>query len=267
MFGPLGDVRKSSQVTNITSFFGAGLDGNVFWILMLFSFLGSFITVAMGIGGGALLLAVMASLMPPAALIPVHGVIQFGSNISRFALLASHTYWPPILAFTLGTIVGVTLGGAIVIDLPPAVIQISIGCFIAWTVLFNPPKWLHKSPGSVGAIANFLTMFFGATGVFVAGFSKSLNLPRQAHVATHAAMMSLQHALKVVAFGILGFSFSTWLPFIAAMIGFGILGTIAGRMVLVRLSDRVFKRTLDIILLLISLRLVLNGLSTVSGAI
>lgn len=34
------------------------------------SFAGSFIAVAFGIGGGALTLAVMATLVPPAALIP-----------------------------------------------------------------------------------------------------------------------------------------------------------------------------------------------------
>jgi hypothetical protein len=39
--------------------------------------------VAFGIGGGAALLAVMASLVPPAALIPVHGVVQVGSNLGR----------------------------------------------------------------------------------------------------------------------------------------------------------------------------------------
>jgi uncharacterized protein len=43
--------------------------------LLVASFGASFITVAFGIGGGAALLALMASLVPPAALIPVHGVV------------------------------------------------------------------------------------------------------------------------------------------------------------------------------------------------
>lgn len=52
-------------------------------LLLGTSFLASLITVAFGIGGGALLLAVMAVTMPPAALIPVHGVVQVGSNLGR----------------------------------------------------------------------------------------------------------------------------------------------------------------------------------------
>ncbi|MBD3765767.1 MAG: sulfite exporter TauE/SafE family protein, partial [Rhodobacterales bacterium] len=41
--------------------------------LLVTSVAASFITIAFGIGGGVLLLAVMASLVPPVALIPVHG--------------------------------------------------------------------------------------------------------------------------------------------------------------------------------------------------
>ena len=53
------------------------------------SFIASFITAAFGIGGGVLLLAVLAALMPPAALIPVHGVVQLGSNALRLMLFHS----------------------------------------------------------------------------------------------------------------------------------------------------------------------------------
>ena len=57
-----------------------GMDALVGVALMGISFLGSFITAAFGIGGGVVVLAVLATLLPPAALIPVHGVVQFGSN-------------------------------------------------------------------------------------------------------------------------------------------------------------------------------------------
>ena len=70
-------------------------------ILVGFSFLGSFITMALGIGGGVLLLAVMASLMPAVALIPIHGVIQLGSNAFRSATLITHVSWPPVMWFSL----------------------------------------------------------------------------------------------------------------------------------------------------------------------
>ena len=73
---------------------GGALSDNVVLGLLAASFAGSFITVVLGIGGGALLLAIMASFLPAAALIPVHGVVQFGSNSTRAALLRDGIQWP-----------------------------------------------------------------------------------------------------------------------------------------------------------------------------
>jgi hypothetical protein len=53
------------------------------------SFAGSFITAAFGIGGGIAFLADCAVLLPPAAIIPIHGVVQLGSNSVR-ALMFTH---------------------------------------------------------------------------------------------------------------------------------------------------------------------------------
>lgn len=228
-------------------------------VLLGASFLGSFITVALGIGGGALLLAVMASFLPPAALIPIHGVVQLGSNVFRAGLLIRKTHWPPLAAFAFGTAIGASFGGMVVINLSPSLVLIGIGVFVIWSVLARPPAWLSRIPVLTGLISSFLTMFFGATGVFVANFTKSLNLPREAHVATHAVFMTLQHGLKVTIFALLGFTYGPWLGFITMMIATGFLGTLVGRSVLVRLSDKGFKKALDIVLILISLRLIWQG--------
>lgn len=227
--------------------------------LLAASFFGSFITVALGIGGGAFLLAVMASFMPPAALIPVHGVIQLGSNVFRALLLRAHVHWRPILAFATGSIAGVAVGGAIAVELPPGLVLIGVGAFVIFSVLARPPAWLRRHGLLTGMVSSFLTMFFGATGPFVATFVKSLDLDRQTHVATHATLMTLQHALKILVFGFLGFAFGPWLAFMAAMVGAGFLGTVAGRHVLVQMSEKGFKRALDVMLILISLRLIWQG--------
>lgn len=240
---------------------GGGLEATTVLILVATSFVASFITIALGIGGGGLLLAVMATLMPPAALIPVHGVVQFGSNLLRAGLLSRHVHWPPIVGFSLGSLGGVTLGGLVVVELPGHVVQIGVGLFVIWSVLRTPPKWLSTLPWLTGAISSFLTMFFGATGLFVANFTKSLVLPREAHVATHATLMTVQHGLKIIAFGLLGFAFAPWIWFILAMTLAGFAGTLAGRVLLIRMSDRGFKRALDVILVLISLRLIWDGVT------
>lgn len=238
-----------------------GLTELAFWILLAMSFVGSFITAALGIGGGALLLVFMATLLPPAAIIPVHGLVQLGSNAGRAAMLLRFVHHPALPGFLLGSVIGSVLGGVVVIELPPHLVQIGLGLFIIWSVLARPPAWLSAHPWIAGGISSFLTMFFGATGVFVANFTKSFKLDRHAHVATHATLMTAQHFLKVVIFGLLGFAFGAWAGVIIALIVAGLIGTYAGKLVLNRMSDVNFKRALDILLILISLRLIYQGIT------
>ena len=79
-------------------------------------------------------------------------------------------------------------------------------------------------------------------------------------------MMTLQHGLKVVAFGLLGFAYAPWAWFILGMIGAGVLGTLLGKQVLERMTDLSFRRALDVILVLISLRLIWQGVTGWGGS-
>lgn len=247
---------------DLTSFLADGLSETGFVILVVTSFAGSFITVAFGLGGGAVLLAVAATILPPAALIPVHGAAQTASNVGRVAILFRHIAWGPFPAFLIGSLVGAVLGGSLVINLPGGFVQIGVGAFIIWTIYFRAPRLFTRWPAVTGVISSFLTMFFGATGLFVAAFTRALGLPRHGFVATHAMFMTAQHALKTVIFAALGFVYAPWLPLIAAMIVAGFLGTMAGRLVLDRTTDARFKRVLEILLTLIALRLIWQGAST-----
>jgi uncharacterized membrane protein YfcA len=237
-----------------------GMTDIVFLVLVATSFAASLITVAFGIGGGGVLLAVMAILVPPAALIPTHGVIQIGSNLGRALITFGRIFWPAIPAFAAGSVIGAAAGGAIVVSLPPAWVQIGVGCFVIWSVIGRPPSGLRDWPLLVGAVSSFLTMFFGATGLFVATYTKSHNLPRHAHVATHATLMTVQHGVKTMAFGLLGFTFAHWLAFVAVMIAAGFLGTLAGKLLLNRIDDHGFRRALDAILIILSIQLIVAGL-------
>lgn len=236
-----------------------GMDALVGAALMGISFLGSFITAAFGIGGGVVVLAVLATLLPPAALIPVHGVVQFGSNAGRTLIMRAHIDRAVLGVFLIGTLAGVILGGLLVVELPPAIVQIAVGAFILWTIFFKPPGFIRRSAMIAGGFSSFLTMFFGATGPFVASYLRTHGFAKMIHVATHAACMTAQHGLKIVAFGLLGFAFGPYIPLIAGMIGFGFLGTLAGRHVLMKIDEKIFNLALKSILILLALRLIWAG--------
>lgn len=233
--------------------------------LLLASFGTSFLTAAFGIGGGALLLAILASVLPPAVLIPVHGVVQIGSNLGRAAIMLRHVDWAVVPAFVAGAAVGVALGGAIAVSIPPEAVQVGVGLFIVWSVFAKPPALFRRWSALTGAFSSFLTMFFGATGPFVAAYVKALGLGREAHVATHSTLMTIQHVLKTVVFGFLGFAFGPWLPLVVGMIVFGFAGTVIGRQLLTKTTDARFYKVLSAILLLLAARLIWAGFSGWAG--
>ncbi len=237
-------------------------------VLLLAGVLGAFVTTAFGAGGGVLLLGVLPVFLPVAAVIPVHGVLQAGSNGLRTGLLIRHIRWSLLLAFTGGGMIGTAIGASVFARLPEAWLELALGSFILWTCWGPRPRLRRRSLsvlGAGGAVTGALTLFVGATGPLVAALLGALLLERHVHMATFSACMLLQHALKIAAFGLLGFAFAPWLPFIAAMFVAAFIGTWLGRRALGRLGDARFHRILAVLLTLLALRLVISGLFGVTS--
>jgi uncharacterized protein len=67
-----------------------GLGSAIAVLLIVASFFTSALTAAFGVGGGIAMLALMGLFIPGAALIPVHGAVQLGSNTGRAWHLRVH---------------------------------------------------------------------------------------------------------------------------------------------------------------------------------
>lgn len=232
------------EISRIAGFFVIGI-----------SFFTSFITAAFGIGGGIIMVAVLAVLLPPVALIPVHAVIQIGSNLGRAAVLWKHLEIRPLIPFLIASVVGVAIGGVISVNIPPAFVLAGLAVFILWSVLGKLPQVGGKSLFAGGLISAFLTMFFGATGMFISAMVKSMRLPKLQHVGTHGLLMGWQHVLKFIAFGLLGFVYGPYIPLIIFSIISGQLGTILGKHMLSKIDDAMFQKILNIILTVLAIRM------------
>ncbi|MEQ9396393.1 TSUP family transporter [Haliea sp.] len=234
------------------------LEPTVALLLVACSVLSSMITASLGAGGGVLLLLLMALWLPPAALIPVHGIIQLGSNGGRVLLTWRHIDWRLIAFFAPGVVAGALLGAWLLVELPMWLWQSTIACFVLY-LCWGPrlPRMALGAPGTfvAAALTSFASMFVGATGPLVAAFVKQVQRDRFATVATFSAAMTLQHAPKALVFGFAGFVFLDWLVFIAVMISAGLVGTWSGIHLLRYISDRRFAVGLNLLLTLLALRL------------
>ena len=228
-------------------------------LLVAASLVTSFISAAFGIGGGFTLIALLALLLPPAALIPVHGIVQLGSNAGRVGIMLKQVVWRPVLPFVIGTVIGASLGAMVVVQLPPWAVQLALGIFIIWAVFAKLPPIQQRYILLGGVVSSFLTMFFGATGNFIAAMVKTMNLDPVPHVATHSLMMTFQHLAKVLIFGLIGFQFGPYMILIIGMLISGFIGTIIGSRFLTKAGGRYFKPVLNTILSLAAARLIWAG--------
>jgi uncharacterized protein len=229
-----------------------------FTLLIVVSFLTSALTAAFGIGGGVAMLGALAGTVPPAMVVAVHGVVQLGSNLGRVIIQRAHILWKPTAIFTIGSVAGAVAGATVFIALPERLLLTLLGVFILLMTWLPKPKIPGlASTGMLigGFIATFLTMFVGATGPFVQALFLPMGLERKALIASHAACTAIQHGLKVLAFGFLGFAFKEWLSLILLMIASGLAGTWLGTRLLEKLPETLFQNILKGILTVVALDL------------
>jgi len=241
-----------------------GIGAGVAFLLVAASFFTSALTASFGVGGGMAMITLMGIALPAAAVIPVHGAVQLGSNSGRAWHQRAHVRAEIARPFIAGSVVGAIIGAFIVVQLPDALLKIVLAVFIlltTWVAIPGIQRLSHAGLAMASVGVAMLSMLVGATGALVSAlFAQYFAGDRKALVATHAATMTVQHGLKIVVFGIAGFAFWNWIPLVAAMIATGYAGTIYGSAWLERLPEETFRRWFKVGLTLLALDLLRRGL-------
>jgi uncharacterized protein len=244
------------------------LSGGVNGVLVLVSVLTSAVTAAVGVGGGLLMIMAMAQVMPAAALIPVHGMVQLGSNAGRTLLTWRHVDRALLAAFLPGVVLGALVAAWLLVRLPAGVLELCIAAFVFYSC-WGPglPRRALGRTGTLlaGALTTLLSSLVGASGPMVAAFIKQGAEGRLGKVATFSACMSAQHLTKAFVFGAAGFVFRDWLALMLAMVASGFIGTWLGLRLLHRLSEHRFDALFKWALTLLALRLTWLGLARLLG--
>lgn len=233
-------------------------------LLIAVAGLASLMTAVLGIGGGLLMLAVMAQVVPVAALIPAHGIVQLGSNGNRAFMIRQHIDWPTVAVFVIGALIGAVAASFIVVQLPLVIIELTVGAFILFMVWGPKPAHHVMTRGKialVGVFSTILTMFVGATGPLVAASIHRKGYEKLQAVATFSSCMTVQNTLKIAVFSFVGFQFLEWLPLLGTMIVAGGVGTWIGLHVLHKMSGERFKTIFRLTITLLALRLLWQAIS------
>ncbi len=233
-------------------------------LLVIAAFLSSSLTAVLGLGGGMLLISVMSVFLPAAAIVPVHGVVQFASNASRGAFSPQEIRRDILWPFLVGCLIGTLAGSRIVLNVPTDLLPLPLGIFIltmTWLPQIKQNLWFPGRFLSLGFVQAFLTLFVGATGPLNMPFLIRAGLSRDQLVVTGAAFMTIVHLVKIITFGLLGFAFGPYLALMLLMILAVISGSYVGTRLRHKVPEQLFLRAFKLLISLLAMRMIIRALT------
>jgi len=243
-------------------------------ILIISAFITSSISAVLGMGGGIILLGIMAIIIPNGYMvIALHGIIQLISNTTRTFVFRKHLKMKLIKEFLIGAIIGAGLSATIIFllikffevssasEIKVDFLKPIIGIFIIWYLFLKGPKKEKESKSfiKVGGISGLASIFVGATGPLIAPFFLNSNLSKENIIANKAACQMITHLTKIPLF-IFFFSvnyigeYKLLFPLILAVF----IGTNFGKKILNMIPEKLFIRLFKTTLFIIALKLIFS---------
>lgn len=225
-------------------------------IILAATLITSAISGVFGMAGGLILMGVLASYVPVATAMVLHGFIQLISNFSRAVLWSKHISWALIGRYALG--IGAALVVLLMISWRPTQVMVFIMLGLTAMLVWIPKKLVDinvERPFQAelcGYLVQTLNTLSGVAGPLLDLFFVKTQLTRQTVVATKAATQVMAHAVKIGFWGFPLFAILSdparqadahfppmWM--FAAVIPLSLLGTWLGGRVLDRMTDANFR--------------------------
>ena len=249
------------------------MDNYEILILILSAFLTSSISAVIGMGGGIILLGIMAVIIPEGyKVIALHGMVQLFSNTTRTYVFRKYVKTQLIKQFFNGALIGISFSVGIIItliyyfdvqsanEIKVEVLKPFIGLFIVWNLFLKGPKKakIVKSFVPVGLVAGLSSIFVGAVGPLIAPFFLVKSFNKEHIIANKAAAQMITHLSKIPLFiYFFNMDYTAELKILIPLILAVYVGTSFGKKILYFIPELLFKKLFKITLFIISIRLIL----------
>jgi uncharacterized membrane protein YfcA len=230
-------------------------------LLTTLSFFTALMTSLAGAGGGTVLLAAMLQFMNPAEAIPVHGVIQFSSNLTRTWLLRKFVNWSIVIRFTILLPIGVYIGLQIFQNMDSDNIKNIIGIFILLALTLQNLRFIksffvpYYAFYFIGLITGVLNILVGVIAPLLAVILKQSISEKKSIVGTLGYFGLIGNLLKIIGFSLIGFSFYEYIYTFLMIIPATLVGSRVGQLLLNKISNKIFMIIFQIILIGLAIRL------------
>lgn len=231
-------------------------------ILWILSFFTAMVSGSLGFVGGTILLVGMAQFIPAFVLIPLHGLIQLFSNVTRSSFLVQDLHKPILLHYIIGIIGGSIVGSFFILSTSDRFLNLIIGVFAIISVSIPRKASYFQFPGKwtlIGFVTSSLGLFVGAVGVIVGSMFLTENLNKKQIISTQAVCQAIAHFFKLVVYFSLGFALGPWLVLVLGMLVATLFGSYVGVKILDKIPGPLFLKIFRVLVLILGLRLIWIG--------
>ena len=241
--------------------------------LIIASLFTSAISAMIGMGGGIILLGIMALIIPDGYLVvALHGMIQLVGNSTRAFVFRNAVKKDLVFNYFFGSIIGSIISVSIIITLialykVESANQIAfdylkplIGIYILWFVYLRKKEGIKRHNFFyVGILGGLTSIFIGAVGPLIAPFFLKTNLKKEEIIANKATCQIVSHLGKVPIFiYFFELEYSKHLELLLPLMISVYFGTIIGKKLLGLVSEKNFKILFKICLSIIAVRLIID---------
>ena len=210
--------------------------------------LASTIAAVAGFGGSAILLPLLVPAFGARDAVLILTIIQLVGNASRVVFNRHELVLPVVAWFSLGAVPFAVLGGIAFASAPLGVLTRLLGIFLIALVVWRhlPLPLLRgrrmqlRGFALLGAVSSFISALIGTIGPLLVPFFLSYGLMRGAYIGTEALSTVVIQVAKLATYA--GTAVLTPLAVVAgvAFAPLMVVGSLIGKRMLNRLSDRVF---------------------------
>ena len=236
-------------------------EGLTLLLLAAASFSAAAISASISVGGGYVLFGATTLLYPLPVAIAMQPVLSYSSLVSRSLAFRQAISWSIVGPFTFGSLAGVALGLVVYHAIPERIMALGVGSLmlvLTWWRL--PLPQVHSRGGLAGVgVAHALSGTVLGMGSILQPVLLNAGIDRRALVGTFATCLLVLEGIRGIGYGMTGFAYQPYVAAIAVSTLAGFAGTWAGKRVIGRIPEGVFRGVVAGLVTLLALRLLARG--------
>ncbi len=230
-------------------------------VLVGVAFIAAFGAATLGSTGG-LLLAVMATVLPPPLAVPAHAVVEGARQGLGWSRLRNAFSPQIVIATGFGSFLGIGLAVSFAPAVPPHAQAILLGAFLVWACWWPAPdpgkRFPYRLP-LIGGLSGACSVFLGEAGPLIRPFVADEPVDPALVPGSVVATSAVQHGLKVFAFVLIGVDYLSLLPVLTAMTAATVGGVLLAERLRLRLPVGLVSLAIRLLVSVLAIRLVAHA--------